>query len=165
MEFKYEGIYCGYEILKEERLLFELYKGVLTLPAMKKYIETLVQEPDYNNNFDLLTDISQVTYDATTQEVAEFARYLIAQGHTIGIRKTAVLYKTPNQHVYAYIYMQLYKDIPHLIKLFTDKNEAIEWLRPNHDNAGNIAKLTELQNKSKHSDAHSLLKRLIHIEH
>lgn len=145
MEFHSGNTYCNYEILAEEKLIVELYKGEAPLAEVKEYLDFLIRDPKYNKQYDLLTDIRQAVYTGTIHEVESFAKYLIENDQAIGIRKTAVLYSTPNQHAYAIVFVRLYENIPHLIKIFTDEAEAIAWLRPEMENT----KITKALNKIK----------------
>lgn len=121
-------LYCKYEILNEPKLVLEFYRGALTLPLMKEYVHGLVSDPRYHMSINLLTDISELIYDGTLQDVEAYAQFLLELGEQIGMRKTAVVYSTPNQYTYAYVFVKLHEQFPHHIQLFNKCTDAIHWL-------------------------------------
>lgn len=133
MNLLQQKLYCKYEILENPKLVIEFYRGALTLPLMKEYVHGLVSDPRYNLNIDLLTDISELIYDGTIQEVEAYAQYLVEMGEVIGSRKTAVVYSSPNQYTYAYVFVKLHHEIPHQIQLFNNQKDAIHWLDLDQD--------------------------------
>lgn len=149
MEFQSGNTYCNYEILEEEKIIVELYKGEAPLAEVQEYLDFLIKDPKYDKQFDLLTDIRQAVYTGTIHEVEAFAKYLIDNDQAIGIRKTAVLYSTPNQHAYAIVFVKLYENIPHLIEIFTNEAEAIAWLRPETENKNIVGVLHEIKKQAK----------------
>lgn len=121
-------LYFNYEIFPEHNLLIEAYTGTVTLELMKKAKGCVTLDPRYKPEFNVIADVRNLTFDGTTQEIADYINFTLKHGKIVGKRKSAVIFSTPNQHVYSDLYSRLNPETVHSVHHFQEIESALKWI-------------------------------------
>ncbi len=148
MEAISKKLFFNYEILKEEKLIIESFRGTMTLDFMKQYKAGEVENKDFTPEMNVLSDVRSLSFDGTTQEIEDYFSFTIESGNILGKRRSAVLYSTPSQHAYSFIYKKINRDQPIEIEVFNDIEKALFWLNQSIDPLVVESKLNKLKQHS-----------------
>lgn len=91
----------SYVILKEKKLVIDMFDGALTLENFKGHKLKQVAEKDFSPEYSLIIDFRFIEVRMTIEDVKEYAEFVAKRGDVIGVRKAAVIVKNPNQFIYA----------------------------------------------------------------
>lgn len=120
----------SYLILKDKKLVIDIYNGILTIDGFKKHKLKQAAEPDFDPEYNLLSDFTKIEVHFSLEEVKEYTDFLQEQRlKVVGKRKAAVVVSNPNQLLYAKQYDKNVKDISEQeLVTFLNFNEALAWL-------------------------------------
>lgn len=121
-------IACKSQLIEELNLRLEVYKGSVTFSHLTQFKKTESQSPTYFRPWNVLTDIRDLTVTSTTNELNDLYKFMRQDGDIQTQRKSAILTKTPSQHVYANIYSTIASKDNCQIKVFLSTQEALDWL-------------------------------------
>lgn len=117
----------GYKILKEKRLIIDVYTGNLNLESFIAHNTTRSVDVDYSKDYNLFIDVRSVTITSMLDDVDVYVDYVAEIGKWIGNRKTAVLVTTPNQTIYARQFVRLKDKLPQDLQIFTKMDDAVKF--------------------------------------
>lgn len=148
METKATQFYFNYDIIPEHNLLIESFNGTLTLDLMKKIKSNESKDEYFKPELNVIADVRQLTFDGTTEQVTEYLNFAITHGSIMGKRKTAVIFATPNQHVYSNIFSKVSNNTQMAVHHFQEVKSALKWINCDkaHDEVENM--LHEIRAKS-----------------
>ncbi len=117
-------------ILKEKKLVIDMYEGVLTLDTFKGHKLKQVNHPDFTADYNLLSDFTNIEVRMSIDEVSEYAEFIKKHiKQIVGSRKAAVVLKSPNQFLYAKKYDSSVKEeTGQQMFTFMSFDEGLKWL-------------------------------------
>lgn len=145
MELKNSLFYFNYEIFEEHNLLLETFTGRITLELMKKAKSDESLDPRFSPKLNVIADVRSLMFDGTTQQVSEYINFAFEQGGIMGKRKTAVIFATPNQHVYSEIFSKLNNQNLLAVHHFQEVKSALKWINCDKHHTEIEAKLKEIK--------------------
>lgn len=117
-----------YTVLEQEKLLLESYHGDITLENAKAHIIKHLQEPSFNTQFDILTDLSGSVISLLVNEIPDYIDIFNKLPNESGKRKLALLLSTPNHLIYTYLLFLNREKINIDVQTFTSARKALQWL-------------------------------------
>jgi len=119
----------SYKILQEKELIIEYVSGEITWKDVIESKKRLIQDENYNPNFDIIDDIRDLDiHFEDKSEIQEFIDFANKQSDFLGTRKSAVLKKSPNQFVNSEILFSLNKSLPISFRTFSTLSAAAKWI-------------------------------------
>ncbi len=134
-------------------LILEYFEGEMTLDNFIAHNIQEAKKPDYKLECSTLSDISNLSIIGLTSDISNFVQFSANHGLVETNKKSAILWRTPNQQIYANLYAKLCLNHKLEVKVFSKMKDALEWLNA----ATDITKVKETfqqlkSNKSKLSD-------------
>jgi hypothetical protein len=117
----------NYRIDKERRLVVSTGSGILTYAEMKTHQDRLLADPNFNQEFNQLIDLTQVTgVDAATEEITALARRAVFSPNS----KRAWVASSPGIFGIGRLAIAHHEDTasPSHASAFYDLPSALEWL-------------------------------------
>lgn len=116
-----------FEIDKEQRLIRSIAWGNITFRDFSQQQQTLRTHPDFDPEFDLIGDLSEVTSIAISAHEIQLLAH-----QTVFSTKSRHAFVAPSQLVYGMVRMfeahHEYSSAPSKTMVFTNVSEAMEWL-------------------------------------
>lgn len=102
MFWKPKNQFCtAYQIIPEEKLLIEVYSGVMTLDRLKSFKLDEVYNPNFNPDYDRILLSVNLRIDMHFGEVDEYVEFLLSNEIKLsGNRKSILVVNTPHSEVY-----------------------------------------------------------------
>lgn len=148
MDKKNTQFYFNYEILSEHNLILETFTGTLTLDLMKKVKSDETKDPRFKPELNVIADVRGLIFDGTTHEVGEYINFALNHGSIMGKRRTAVIFATPNQHVYSEIFSKLNNGNELAVHHFNEVKNALKWINCDKHHEEIEGLLNEIKKKS-----------------
>ena len=123
-----------YLIDPKNRLTIEQFRGKLTIEAFMHYREQLYQDPQHRDDYHILTIISETFFDVSKKEIDEAIKFMNENSTRPGIRKKAVLVRTPRQTAATYLLKNKVDPNSLEIQPFSTIKAALDWLGINPKN-------------------------------
>jgi len=121
------GMIC-LKILKEKELVIMCFQGEITPDTVITFINSLVQEPDYNPNFTTIIDLraAEMNYDMDGLR-RTLEHMMTTEGFASG-RRSAYITSNANQVVPPMMMNTPAYDFPMEVKVLSTVESAIDWL-------------------------------------
>lgn len=117
-----------YKIFKSKGLILECYHGKHSLSELIAYKEKQVEDPHYNPNFTIISDIRSSDLDLDDDDIEQIAKYPYKNPKLYGERKVVYLTETPHQVVIGSLMKQNKANLPYDIFVCSTLAAAIDWL-------------------------------------
>lgn len=119
-----------YVILKDLKLVIDIFEGILTLENFKEHKLKQINEMDFDPNFNLISDFTNIEVRMSLEDVKEYTEFVKKHSKPmVGRRKAAVVVNNPNQFIYAKQYdSNIKEETGQQLYTFTGFDEAIAWL-------------------------------------
>ncbi len=119
----------------KNRLTIEQFRGELTIEAFMHYREQLYQDPRHRGDYHILTIISETFFDVSKKEIDEAIKFISRKSNqTGGVRKKAILVRTPRQTAATYLLKNSVDPNSLEIQPFSTIKAALDWLGINPKN-------------------------------
>ncbi|NJO90256.1 MAG: hypothetical protein HC831_15910 [Chloroflexia bacterium] len=118
-----------FKLLPHEQLIIEYFSGPVSWYDLVEMKRREVAEPNYNPNFNVITDIREaiVNLDAL-DDVESYIDFLKSNQKSIGTRKTAILTNNSEQVIHSELLRVMKRDLPINIKTVSTYNAVFEWV-------------------------------------
>jgi hypothetical protein len=127
--------YC----LQEDELNIEQFSGTLDIKSLQKLKEQESQDPNFDVNLPLLSDIRSASPQFKLEEIKKYEVYA-SDFNIVGERKLAVLTNTPMQVAIASLFKSHTQKLAQEIEIFSTLEAALHWL----DRSDSIQKVESL---------------------
>lgn len=118
-----------YKIFAKEKLIIEHLSGPVGWNDLVKMKSKEVEEPDYNPNFNVITDIRKAILDLNNlDEVNKYVEFLNNNEKSVGNRKTAILTDSSEQVIHSEILRVMKNDLPINIKTVSTLEAVFTWV-------------------------------------
>jgi hypothetical protein len=140
---------ASYKIIPELKLIIEVFGGKINMFDAIELKKQEVQDKDYNPNFNFIVSINDV--ESETNFEYDFSQYIKAikeDNKIIGIRKSAMITKNPQQVVGGTLYELAVREFPMNFKIVSTIEAALDWIHLSYDNKFSILENIELITKN-----------------
>jgi hypothetical protein len=135
----------SYKIIPESKIIIEVFGGKISIIDAIELKKKEVQDKEYNPNFNFIVSINELEFD--TNFKFDFSKYIdiIKEDNKIkGIRKSAIITKTPQQVVASTLYELAASELPMNFKIVTTIEAALDWVNLSIDHKPTISENIEL---------------------
>lgn len=138
-----------YRIIPELKIILEYFCGKTGLIDLVEHRKILIQDNDYDSNFNSITDFRDTDFVASRKDVAAYVEFTKSTPKMIGKRRAAILADTPQQTVIPAIYILKTQDLPFQIEIFSTLAAAINWVNLSDDDLETLEDiLKEMRNNA-----------------
>jgi len=88
---------CSYKIDKTNKVLFQKYKGDITLSDIMELMKKITSDKEFSVYFDHLVDFRDCKLNITPEEIPYYVKFIEEDVKIIGERTDIYLTDTPNQ--------------------------------------------------------------------
>jgi len=117
-----------YKILPELKIIIEYFSVVTTLYDMIEHRKILIEEINYNPNYNFITDFRDTYLDISDEEVLSYIEFVKKTPKMISKRKAAILTDTPEETAISSLYVLNLHDLPLIVNIFSIMDAAIKWV-------------------------------------
>lgn len=118
----------NFEVLDRERLVVEYFEGVVTIGNLYKRLDKILQNPNYNKDFDVLTDMRKSIISVTLDEIPQYFKFFNTIPHRNGQKKIALVVSTANHLICSNIINAQKEHLMLKVGVFCSIEKAMEWL-------------------------------------
>jgi hypothetical protein len=136
----------NYIILEDEKLILEYYCGRFNAEELIDFKCKIGLDEKYDATYNVISDISNSELLFTFDEVEKYVEFLMNNPKYVGLRKTAMITKTPSQVVASLGYDMQKKNLPMIYKIFSTLEAAYAFIGLSTDE---ISKVDSLMIKLK----------------
>lgn len=117
----------SYSIIKDEKLIFEVYDGHITIDNILSCNNYEMADPNYNQDYNMLSDFRDAEVRLLLPEMPMFIDYFnsLPGGHK---RKLALVLNSYNYQVFSTILASNIGKINIDVRLFKSMKQALSWL-------------------------------------
>jgi hypothetical protein len=118
-----------FKILPEEQLIIEYFSGSVSWHDLVEMKRLEVSEPNYNPNFNVITDIREAVLNLEAlDEIESYLDFLKSNQKSVGTRKTAILTDNSEQVIHSELLRVMKNDLPINIKTVSTYQAVFEWV-------------------------------------
>jgi len=123
----------GFGTYKDFQLLFIRAHGVVTQKERVEAMLAWLSDPEYQYCSDALFDVTAAQSTPRLAELREIIALLRQSRPRFGPRRLAIVTAKPITYAVARVFQEIiqFKDIPLQVRVFSDRELAWAWLRPN----------------------------------
>jgi hypothetical protein len=139
-----------YKIIPELKLIIEVFAGKISIIDAIELKRREIEDKDYNLNYNFIVSINELETDDKFEY--DFSRYIdtIKEDNRIrGIRKSAIITKTPNQVVAGTLYEFAARELPMNFRIVSTIKAALNWINLSNDFESTITENIELLIKTQ----------------
>ncbi len=118
----------GYHIIPEKELIIEFYGGGPTISEMFEFVGVIKSDKAYNNRFNVLADISEITLTPNMKSIINYIDFLKQTDEVVNTKKMALITNSPQTVVIGTMFMEFSKELPLIINVFSTFETAVHWL-------------------------------------
>lgn len=118
----------GYSIIKEKKLIIEVFDGSMTMENFKAFKIKQASDPDFDPTYNNISITDNLIINATINQIDTLVNFLANHAEIIGKRKSAVCVNSQNLLVYTSIYKSLQNKLPQEYQIFSNLSDALNWL-------------------------------------
>ncbi len=122
-----------YKVLPELKIIIEYFSGATVLVDMIEHRKKLIEDNEYNSNFNFITDFRDAILIFSEEDVISYIDFARNTVNILGKRRAAILADTPNQSLVSNLYVLNIKDLPFLVEIFSTLDAALKWVRVSKD--------------------------------
>lgn len=123
-----------FQIYSEHNLIIEIHTGKLDLKSYLDFKRKLFSHNDFKSGMNYFINVKQVEFNASKEEILEFAEFNNKRPAFKERRKIALITDTPSQVVSTTIYKSMLNNHNQDIDIFTTNEKALNWLLQNKFN-------------------------------
>ena len=112
----------------EQRRVFIEVSGSFSLDQIFESIHRIVEHPDFQPGFDVLSDHTQVTEFLTSDQARSMAAHLSSLSRYLAGTRWAVVTVEPTSHGMLRMVSALVEHVPITVSIFRSHDEANLWL-------------------------------------
>lgn len=148
---KREMMLSAYKIYPEYKLIIMNASGTVSLKTLIAQKIDLNSDPLWNKEYTLIVDAFDCKVDALLSEIDDFIRFYHSNPkYMVGKRKVAYIINNESQFAYTKFLKEKQKDIlSQEVRIFSNIDNALEFLELNHLHDKIAATLQQLQNEFK----------------
>lgn len=140
-EFRVEGLRLAisYRIDKHLRIIFATVSGTFSASEMIETVRRAYGDPDYDPEFNVLSDHTKVERPVTREQLEEFVRFLKTEHRRKAPLRWAIVTKRPASFGMMRMFAVLAESIGLEVQVFREKSAAVAWLempRPQPESHG-----------------------------
>jgi len=119
-----------YRISKENKLITIVQEGTLNLDSMMNFIKTLNKDPLFSPKFDHIVDLNNVLFELSFEDINKYVQHLESNSKIYGVKKIALITKTPNQVVYSTLFKEAQEQLQPLqsVQIFSTLINAYNFI-------------------------------------
>lgn len=122
-------LFASFKVLKDEQVVIEVMRGTITLSGIKKLKLEQVADPDFNPNFNQISDLRDCKIVGLISEMDDFVDFMKAHGDKIaGNRKVVGLVNSPLLVGYLKFYRNKQVKLRQEFRLFASLSDGLEWI-------------------------------------
>lgn len=122
-------LFSNFGIYPDKKLIIEVHKGIGGYGCMMNFKNIEIEHKDYSKEYNIITDLGDVTFAITTNQIKNFAAFLIDEEKKQNAgTKTAIIINSPNQSIYSTIFQTHETEFEHPIAVFKTIEEASKWI-------------------------------------
>lgn len=148
---KRSPLYAAYKILPNESLVVCCFSGTVRLKNIIAQKIEMNNDPLWNKEYTLILDTLDSEMDALLSEIDDFVNFFHSdEKYMIGKRKVAYIIRSQSQLAYTKFLKERQKNsLPQDVKIFSNFDNALEFLELNHLHDKIAATLQQLQKEFK----------------
>lgn len=118
-----------YQILPQHRLIVVWTRGTTSVRECIEHTDKIQAEPDHSYEFDVISDVTDMLYDYSSQELEEIIEYTLSLPTGTHPIKTAIVAPTNRTYGTSRMFEQLADGVvPIHTAVFRDWESALAWL-------------------------------------
>lgn len=137
-----------YIIIKEHRLIVQNHIGPFNGEDMKRVKLKIIEDPDFEQDFNFLVDLRDSEINMTSEELIEYENWLLSHPILGKIEKFALFTNTPQQFEIALDYISKAGIRVNHYEIFRTLGDTLKWLNIDQSNKLNINNQIKEMNKT-----------------
>lgn len=117
-----------YTIDKKNKVIVETWSETITIEEFKQTKEKEFSDPDFNPNFQILSDLRRNNQKIDETIIIGIAEFLRLHPEKINNRKSAIIANNPQTVAGSIIFNTNIEDLTLNTRIFTTIEAALEWL-------------------------------------
>lgn len=118
----------NFEVLEKERLILEYFEGVVTIQNLNQRLSKVLNNPNYNKDFDVLSDLRKSIISVTLDEIPQYFKFFSSIPNRDGHKRLALVVSSVNHHICSNIINAQKEHLRLKIGVFSSVEKALEWL-------------------------------------
>lgn len=120
-----------YVIYKEQKLIIETWPEKLTIEDYYDVKKREFEDPDFETEFDIITDMRKTKFDFNEEEIAIVSDFIRKNNHKMRNRKSAIIADSPQVVASALFFGQKLRDTDLKVSVFSTMKAALKWIKEN----------------------------------
>ena len=116
-----------YSILKDLQIILIYFYGIVSIDQFIEHYKTVTQDPDYNAEFNTITDFRDADFSFNRRDIIRFAELVKTSPHTVANRRISLLSDKPKQTALSLLYILNTKDLPFTVNVNSTLTSAVIW--------------------------------------
>ena len=148
-----------YKLLKEHNLHIVYVEGKVNFFDLLSYMNKLYKDKNYSPDYNVIDDLRNAQLEFSQEDIKKCIKIFEVKSESMtrtNLTKFAILTKTPEQVVKAFLYRKYAKNLSVVFEVFSTVFSAIDWLLlKDFSESDYNAIIEKLKGKSQHNKMHN----------
>jgi hypothetical protein len=139
----------AYKIIPELKLIIEIFSGKISLDDAIELKRKEVLDRAYNSKFNYIVSINEIESEGRFDyDFSKYIETIKEDNKILGVRKSAIITKTPKQVVAGTLYEIASRELPMNFKIVSSIKAALNWIDISNDFETTVTENIELLKKN-----------------